>query len=110
MRAPWKQRYAAHISSPYWRELKQKVIRRRGHKCQACGCGDCALDLHHEHYQTFGRERQKDVLLLCRPCHKEKDKERALRGRISLALHRVDRGDCSLADLDLLHATVWRKA
>lgn len=109
-RKPWKQRYAEHLSSLYWRELKEKVIRRRGHKCESCGCTACSLDLHHKHYQTFGRERQKDVSLLCRNCHLQEDKARALRGRISLALHRLDRGVESRADIDLLSENAWRKA
>lgn len=108
MRRSWKQRYAEHISSPYWRELKQKVIRRRGHVCERCRRADCALDLHHIHYRTFPRERQKDVMLLCRECHMEEDRSRALRGRISSAEHRVATGMESQADIALLSATAWR--
>ena len=103
----WKQRYVRHINSPYWKELKKKVIARRGERCEMCLKSGQQLDLHHKHYKTFGRERQKDVQLLCRPCHKIADQERALRGRISSALSRFDRGVESGDDIDLLSATVW---
>jgi hypothetical protein len=76
----WDERYAAHIRSPYWAELKRKVIARRGHKCEPCGKEDVPLDLHHLHYKTFGRERQKDVRLCCRECHQTEDAERKIRG------------------------------
>lgn len=26
---------------------------------------------HHRHYRTFGNERPEDVVVLCRPCHKD---------------------------------------
>jgi len=107
MRKRWKQRYIEHINSAYWKELKRKVIARRGCKCEACGAVDASLDMHHKHYQTFPRERQKDVQLLCRPCHKIADQERAFRGRIERALYRWDRGVESSDDVELLSASVW---
>ena len=64
MAKPWRQRYIAHLASPYWAELKRKVTARRGNKCERCGKSGCGLDLHHKHYRTLGRERQKDVMLL----------------------------------------------
>ena len=76
----WKLKYAEHLRSSYWSQLKQKVLKRRGHKCEQCQSSDKPLDLHHQHYRTFGRERQKDVLLLCRECHHREDVERKKRG------------------------------
>jgi hypothetical protein len=82
MRRPhWRARYEAHLRSPYWRELKEKVIARRGNRCEACGDEGSPVDLHHETYETFPRERQKDVRLLCRKCHSVADVERARRGK-----------------------------
>jgi 5-methylcytosine-specific restriction endonuclease McrA len=80
-RKSWKTRYIEHLSSPYWKALKAKVITRRGRRCEGCGSSEKPLDLHHEHYQTFPRERQMDVRLLCRDCHKAADIIRARRGR-----------------------------
>ncbi len=105
MRKTWKQRYTAHINGPYWAELKRKVIKRRGCKCERCERSDCGLDLHHKHYRTFGRERQKDVTLLCRPCHRIEDAERKKRGDAERAWVRLCGefgGNVTVADLDLL--------
>jgi|688.fasta_scaffold252563_3 hypothetical protein len=109
MTKPWRQRYIAHLASPYWAELKRKVTARRGNKCERCGKSGCGLDLHHKHYRTLGRERQKDVMLLCRAdCHRQADKQRATEGRIRSAEVRVNLGIESTKDIELLTATKWR--
>jgi hypothetical protein len=105
VRKPWKQRYLEHIKSARWADLKQKVIKRRGHQCERCANTQCALDLHHEHYRTFGRERQKDVRLLCRPCHRIEDSLRKKRGDADRAWIRLCGeygGNVSDADMQLL--------
>ena len=92
-RTSWRDRYAKHMKSKYWAELKSKVIKRRGKMCERCRNVSCSLDLHHLHYRTFGKERQKDVQLLCRDCHRIEDKSRKQRGdarRIKALLHRND--------------------
>ena len=108
MKKPFNQRYAEHLRSTYWSELKRKVVKRRGHKCERCNVAELQLDLHHEHYKTFGLERQKDVRLLCRKCHAVEDTKRAARGRISRAMYRVDFGTECDKDVELLSATAWR--
>lgn len=105
MRKPWKQRYAEHLRSSYWADLKQKVVKRRGRKCERCHAAGLPLDLHHEHYRTFGRERQKDVVLLCRGCHRAKDFERKRRGDAARAWYRLCGefgGNVSDSDFDVL--------
>ena len=92
-RKPWADRYAAHIKSAYWAELKRKVIKRRGKKCERCCKEGGPLDLHHLHYRTFGRERQKDVQLLCRPCHEVEDKSRKERGDARRVRALLDQND-----------------
>ena len=104
----WKQKYAKHLASTYWKRLKEKVIARRGDCCERCAKPG-NTDMHHKHYKTFPRERQMDVELLCRECHKIADQERALRGQISSAMSRYDRGVESGDDIELLFATVFRR-
>lgn len=99
-RQPWKERYAAHLRSPYWATLKQKVIARRGRKCEKCGCEDKPIEMHHKHYQTFGRERQKDVLLVCRDCHRTEDVERKKQGDARRLMARVNRGEYGATEFD----------
>jgi len=104
-RKPWGERYDAYISGPKWAALKARVLARRGPKCERCGASGVPLDLHHLHYQTFGRERHKDVQLVCRPCHEIEDKERRKRGtarRVMSTLMREDRyWDCRISDGEL---------
>jgi len=92
-RKPWPERYAKHLKSQYWAELKRKVAKRRGKACERCKNADCPLDLHHMHYQTFGKERQKDVQLLCRECHAIEDKSRKQRGDARRIKALLDRND-----------------
>jgi hypothetical protein len=112
MRKSWSERYAAHLRSPYWANLKTKVMRRRGAKCEMCCASEKPLDLHHHHYRTFGRERQKDVAVLCRECHRLADAERRMRGAAQRAWIRVVDG-CfggpTDADVDLLEKIGWMK-
>ena len=100
-RKPWAERYAAHLRSPYWAALKQKVIARRGKKCEKCGCEDRPIDMHHKHYRTFGRERQKDVLLVCRDCHRTEDVERKKQGDARRLMARINRGEPGATEFDL---------
>jgi hypothetical protein len=102
-----------HIKSAYWSDLKQKVIKRRGHRCERCADTECALDLHHEHYRTLTRERQKDVRLLCRPCHRIEDSLRKKRGDAARAWIRLCGGyggDVSLQDVQLLEEMGYLKS
>jgi len=113
MRKPWKQRYMEHLRSDRWAELKQKVINRRGRKCERCNAGEKPLDLHHKHYKTFGNERQKDVVLLCRECHRAEDVERKRRGEAAKAWYRLCGcfgGYVDDADLRLLEQTGYISA
>ena len=108
MKRPWKERYLEHLKSIYWATLKKKVIKRRGYQCEKCHAVSVRLDLHHEHYKTFGKERQKDVVLLCRNCHKVEDLKRKIRGQADKAWYRLCGdfgGNVSEADIQLLIKT-----
>lgn len=72
----WRRYYEQHLRSPYWQNLKAKVIQMRGYECERCGLTS-GLDLHHKNYDRLGRERVEDVELVCREnCHPEADDER----------------------------------
>lgn len=71
------QLYLRVINSARWRALKQRVIKRRGRRCQRCHADDVPIELHHKTYARLGRERAADVELLCLACHEIADKQRA---------------------------------
>jgi len=37
--------------------------------CQKCGRKNDRLNVHHKHYKSLGREKLKDLLVLCPKCH-----------------------------------------
>lgn len=62
-----------HPNLEYWNWLRDKIIEERGAKCQAIAHhtreAGYQLELHHTHYNTWGREKLEDMLLLCNVCH-----------------------------------------
>jgi hypothetical protein len=45
-------------------------------------CGhQYSLELHHKTYERLGRELISDLEVLCKGCHEQADKERALEGQ-----------------------------
>lgn len=65
---PAKIDYYRYIASAAWRKKRTGVIQRKGGKCQRCG-STYELRVHHRHYKTLGRERDKDLEVLCVGCH-----------------------------------------
>lgn len=68
--------YLRAMDSGHWRALKTKANKRANHRCEHCQDASVALDLHHKHYYSLGREILADVLLLCEPCHGKADRKR----------------------------------
>ena len=67
--------YYTYIKSPEWRSKTRDFRLAVGNRCEQCGATK-SLQVHHKHYRTLGRERKKDVEVLCVHCHQaehEKD-------------------------------------
>lgn len=55
-----------------WKEAAQRVRRRDGFKCMACGTTDTTLDVHHIIYLSHqGTNQQNNLITLCRTCHED---------------------------------------
>lgn len=63
-----RERYEKYISSPKWAQIRTRIIRQRGGRCQACQSSD-NLHVHHGTYDRFERELDTDLFLLCESCH-----------------------------------------
>lgn len=63
--------YRAYIASRQWKERKRKLLEKRGHYCQDCGSFTRNPQVHHLNYERLGVERESDLLILCRRCHKD---------------------------------------
>ena len=63
--------YKFYLTTPHWQEVKLRALTRAKRTCQRCGKKGVILDVHHLHYKTLGKERAKDIKVLCRTCHKK---------------------------------------
>ena len=62
-------KYKKYLRSPEWKKKKLALFKKRGYKCERCGRTK-KLHVHHLHYRTIYKERQKDLKILCAKCHK----------------------------------------
>jgi hypothetical protein len=86
-----KRPASAHPNPEAWDRLRAEVRALQDNECGACwrSGNEHRLELHHRHYDTWGRETQRDVVLLCVSCHD------AITSRIRA--ERFARGDVSAA-------------
>ncbi|WP_084338484.1 HNH endonuclease signature motif containing protein [Actinomadura oligospora] len=76
-----KQRWAARRPGNY-ESLRRQAIRRAGGRCEAEGCESVGTDVDHINpVAEGGRWELDNFQLLCKPHHKSKVQEEALRGR-----------------------------
>jgi hypothetical protein len=70
--------YQEYLASNHWAELRRRFYASKlssrtvegEHCCRACLRDDVWLSVHHLTYKRIGRERLKDLMLVCDPCHK----------------------------------------
>ena len=60
--------YRAYLVSPQWAERSRRTILLAGGTCQRCG-RRTATQAHHLTYDRLTRERDADLLAVCKPCH-----------------------------------------
>lgn len=61
--------YEAYRQTHHWQHLRAIMLEIAGRQCEQCGFR-CYLQVHHRHYRTIGFETPKDLVVLCRLCHK----------------------------------------
>lgn len=65
--------YSQYLATPEWRNKTVEIKNRDGNKCLLCGEAE-NLVVHHLRYDSVdiehpGRERDSDLVTLCRRCH-----------------------------------------
>ncbi len=67
---PMQTRIRAYEAGPVWRARANRY-RKTKRACQGCGRRDAPLDVHHVTYDHAfaGKEPDRDLRALCRPCH-----------------------------------------
>lgn len=63
-------RYVDYIVGKEWREKKIKFFNKYGKKCFACNSFK-NINVHHLTYRNIGKEKDEDLVVLCRCCHEE---------------------------------------
>ena len=63
----WWSWYNDYLSSLYWLEKREAVLKRDNNKC--CICGGLANQVHHLTYQRVGNELLDDLISICAQCH-----------------------------------------
>lgn len=61
--------YRDYIKSDGWKVRRLRALALAENKCQVCGV-EARLDVHHNTYERLGHERDADLIVLCRDCHK----------------------------------------
>ena len=56
------------MQSKRWRGHRERALEYHGRKCSVCGT-TYDLQVHHLTYVRLGREKMKDLRILCKGCH-----------------------------------------
>jgi predicted HNH restriction endonuclease len=67
-----------YLGSEGWRLRRILAIEAAGRRCQDCGWGDRTrrfLDVHHLSYARLGDELARDLVVVCRRCHRARHGE-----------------------------------
>lgn len=75
--------YTDYIRSDEWRRLVTRIRKKRDNRCERCKKTGVILQGHHKTYKRLGRERDRDIKILCRKCHRIEDERRRASKRSS---------------------------
>lgn len=65
-----KEKYHIYLQSEEWKQKRNTVIEKAGHKCQVCNSAK-ELQVHHRTYERIFKEDLSDLIVLCSSCHKK---------------------------------------
>jgi hypothetical protein len=62
--------YKKYLETPEWKAKRERKLIDAGFRCQLCNeSGE--LNVHHRTYKDRGNEDLRDLIVLCRGCHKK---------------------------------------
>ena len=62
------QNYRGYLKSEHWKTRRENFLKTN--KFCFC-CGSIANIVHHRNYGNLGKEKNRDLILVCRDCHSE---------------------------------------
>lgn len=79
VKAEMREKYAAYLLTPEWKNRRRRVLERDGYTCKACGV-ERATQVHHKTYDHIFNEPLWDLESVCDACHRNlhPDKEAEL--------------------------------
>lgn len=80
----WDRRYKELLSSPAWRKRRRELIIKADFRCVRCKRQTpdfAAFEINHRTYERLGRELDADLEVVCKGCHPDADRERAIRSK-----------------------------
>lgn len=60
--------YYSYLKTQHWAITRRRALIRAGHQCKGCETTK-RLDVHHKTYERLWREKEIDLIVLCRDCH-----------------------------------------
>lgn len=67
--------YSEYLKTQEWQVRRKQHLKSAGYRCQVCNSKGVVLDVHHRTYERRGTENYKDLIALCRDCHRLFHKE-----------------------------------
>jgi len=61
--------YSEYIKSDAWKVRRLRALALAENRCQVCNSPN-APQVHHRTYERLGHERDADLIVLCRDCHR----------------------------------------
>jgi 5-methylcytosine-specific restriction endonuclease McrA len=69
MRRSLQKQAPLRLERPEYDELRKRVLRRDGWRCQYCG-PRLSLEVHHQHFRSHsGEDTEENLITLCATCH-----------------------------------------
>jgi len=68
--AGFQKEYINYLSSPKWKQIREKVLTRANRICEGC-LDKPASVIHHLNYKSIYSEMLFDLVALCRDCHEK---------------------------------------
>ena len=61
--------YQEYLRTEHWRRIRLDALAHADYECQACEIDGVELQVHHLDYKRLGREKPRDLRVLCAECH-----------------------------------------
>ena len=101
-RTSFQKKYHKYLVSSAWKVKREKIISERGY-CSKCG-KEKNLHVHHLTYKNIFKEKNEDLIVLCKSCHRKEHKN----GR--QVLPRIERKRLAIArEFKMLEQTALRQ-